>query len=445
MPYRHFNDGQEIIFEDLNAVSKAMLREYNDRLLYEMVQRKTDAFFGDSFLVEFATSTSITVRPGAGFQDDQTQANPEPTKRLLYKAASSSVSIPTPDASLDRIDIVIVKATEKDDISATRKFKDAILLTISNQNLVVQKDWDLDLQIVAGTPSATPSEPAVPAGYIKLASLFVTTVTGLAGAGAVTDSRINLPLAGDVLIDSLAYVSDGMTTGAETKLKTLLTEMDAQHLNGNLQRNRWPELTPAQVTAFGNPAAGYQFMYNKDGTYFAKDSSGTETPLGSGAGGGGGGLEWNGPDGFEPPDAEENGEFVYLFEEGQSNKLVVWLKVPQGYLAGRQIQMYHSLYSPSAADDWKMQTLSTLVRKNFDAVTDVTNQLTTNTGDITNTIASQYRQVTTDITNASGEINSVVVQPGDLIKVELSRVAPAGTDDSADLRFIPAATEVTFA
>jgi len=445
MTYRNWNDGQEITFGDLNAASKALMRQFYDRAFYEMVQRKSDAFFGDGFLVEFATATSITVRPGVGFQEDNGQANPEPTKRLLYKASSSPISIPTPDASLDRIDIVVVKATEKDDITASRKFKDAILLTISNQNLVVQKDWDLDLQIIAGTPSATPSEPATPSGYIKLASLFVTTVTGLSGAGAVTDSRINLPLAGDMLIDSLAYVSGVPTKGAETKLKTILTEFDSLLLSGEMETNLWPELDQSAVTALGTPAAGYQFMYNKDGNYFTKNSSGDETPLGSGAGGGGGGLKWNGIDGSTPPDADENGEFVYLFEKGQANKLTVWLKVPQGYLAGRQIKMYHSAYSPAAVNDWKIQTVSTLVRKNFDAVTDLSNQLTTNTGDITNTIASQYRQVSTDITNASGEINSVVVQPGDLIRVELSRIAPAGTEDTEDVRFVPSATEVTFA
>ena len=165
--------------------------------------------------------------------------------------------------------------------------------------------------------------------------------------------------------------------------------------------------------------------------------------LGSG-GGGGGGLRWNGADGTGPSEGEENGELVYFFEASLANKLTVWLKIPQSYPGGQPIQMYHSLYSTSTANNFKMQTASYLVRKNQDAVTSTVNAHTTNTGDLLNTVASQYREITTDITDSSGLINGVAVSAGDLVRIDLSRIGATGTEDSAEVRFVPSSTEVTF-
>lgn len=163
-----------------------------------------------------------------------------------------------------------------------------------------------------------------------------------------------------------------------------------------------------------------------------------------GGGGGGGGLRWNGEDGSSPIEGVENGEAVYFFEPSLTNKLTVWLKVPQSYPGGQQITMYHSLYSPAASNNFKMRTTSYLVRKNTDATTSTTNSHIDNTGDILNTVANQYRESSTDLTDASGQINGVAVSSGDLIRVVLDRIAATGTEDTEDARFVPSSTEVTF-
>lgn len=163
-----------------------------------------------------------------------------------------------------------------------------------------------------------------------------------------------------------------------------------------------------------------------------------------GGGGGGGGLRWNAEEGTAPLTGCENGELVYLYEQGKPNRLSVFLKVPQSYPGGQQITMYHSLYSPSTSNVFRMQTASYLIRSNTDAVTSTLNSNIANTGDITNTVANQYRQVNTVLTDGSGQINGVAVSGGDLIRVDLTRVTPTGTDDSEDIRFIPSSTEVTF-
>jgi hypothetical protein len=65
-------------------------------------------------------------------------------------------------------------------------------------------------------------------------------------------------------------------------------------------------------------------------------------------------------------------------------------------------------------------------------------------GDVTNTVANQLREVTYDLTDTTGKINSVSVSPGDLLKVIIQRVAPAGTADTSDVRMISGSTEVSF-
>jgi hypothetical protein len=84
------------------------------------------------------------------------------------------------------------------------------------------------------------------------------------------------------------------------------------------------------------------------------------------------------------------------------------------------------------------------VRKNLDAINSSVNQETNDTGDFTNTVANQMREANIKITSPTGTINSVAVSPGDIIRLELTREAPGGTDDTADVRFIPSSTEVKF-
>jgi hypothetical protein len=437
MPLRHWNDGQELVFEDLNAGPRAIVRELYDRVVYEMLKRQTDAFFAESFLVEYATPTSVTVRAGSGFQQDSSQVSPEPTKRLLYRATQPTLVLSAPDASLDRIDIVVTRAAIADELTATRKYKDASTAAVSNQLLTVQKDWEAELEIVVGTPNVSPVAPATPAGYIKIAELDVTAVSGLSGAGAVTDTRVKLPIQGDILLNTLGY--DRLPAAAATSLDDLFAAADALFKNGNYEYWDSEDLGSAPA----NPSAGKLRLYFESGLFYYRDSAGVASPVGGGAGGGGG-AQWNQTAGVAPLAAEENGEQVYLYEQGISQTLTLWLKVPQGYIAGRQIKMYLSAYSPSSSNNWEMRVTSYLVRKNNDAVTSVANSRVEDTGDILNTVANQYRELTFNLTDGAGAINSLGVSPGDLIRLELTRIAPTGSEDTADVRFIPSSTEVKF-
>lgn len=163
--------------------------------------------------------------------------------------------------------------------------------------------------------------------------------------------------------------------------------------------------------------------------------------LASAGGGGGAGAAWQENPGDSPTTIEENGGLMYLFEASRTGKLNLFLKVPEGYVAGRQITMKIGHYSNSSSNTQLLSAVATLVRDGVDAFDSTTNQRTTTNTALTNTVAKQLRMTTLDITSTTGQINSVSVTPGDMIYVSLSR----GTDtDTGDIRFVPSLTEVRF-
>ena len=433
MARRKFNDGQEVVYEDFNSMGKTIESELYERVIYELVQRAEDSFFDDSFLVSYASPTSVTVNSGVGFQTDNTQVAPDSKKRMLYRSSSPTINLTAADGVNDRIDLIVCKADRADGAAESRKYKSP-LGAISTESLVTSDDWEAEIITVDGTPSGSPSAPAVPSGYIKLAECYVTAVTGMSGSGAITDSRVLMPVAGSATIDTLSAVR--ITPSAALTLAQAISELDALAEHGQMDYNDFSDLVSDPAV----PAASTLRLYNKGGLLFVRENGGAITPVGSGGGGGGGGADWKGS-------ALENTEFSQKTKEfayGGSQVEALYLKVPQGYIAGRQILMYLGHYSPSSSLNFKMQTTSTLIRKNLDAIDSTANQNVDDSGDITNTVANQYRELLFEITNATGQINGFSVSPGDVIKVELTRIAPAGSEDTDDIRMVPTTTEVKF-
>jgi len=397
-----------------------------------MLLQTENAFFGDGFLTTFSTSTSVSVAAGVGLQRDNTQVSPEPELRVLYRPDPVTVNLAAADLSNDRIDIIVVKAAIVTEISATRKFKNATTSVITNETLPLQKDWEALVEVVAGTPGVTPTVPSTPSGYIKIAELYVTTATGMSGSGAVTDKRALMPVGGDATIDTSAFVR--LTQSAATPFSTLFADTDALLKHGYFEYHDTDNLAAVPSA----PVTGRVRRYYKGNTPFSRAFGGAITQEN---GADSSSVTWNSPAGLGPLSDEENGEKVYLYEAGLGQKLVAWIKVPQTYVAGFPIVMYVSMYSPSTADTILLESTSYLIRKNNDAVTSTTNSNASGNTALTNAVANRYREVALPVSTSLGLINGVAVNPGDLIRVEIAR----GTDtDTADIRFIPSATEVKF-
>lgn len=232
MGRRVFNDGQEILIEDLNAIAKCLERDLYERVIHRMLGQVDDAFFEGSFKVSRTDADTISVAAGVGFQRDNAQSSPESKLRLVYRSSATSKDVTAAHATLHRIDVVSVKAALVDEITESRRFKDAITDAITDEDMVVQSEWEADIVVTAGTPGASPSAPATPAGYIKIAEVYVTASSGIAASGAITDFRTRFnqakPAGYDAVVGSSAFCTHdtlaAAIAAASAGWKILVTE-----------------------------------------------------------------------------------------------------------------------------------------------------------------------------------------------------------------------------
>ncbi len=224
MGRRNWEDGVELVLEDLNAVTKAIERNLYDRIIYEQIERETDVFFGDSFSVIYSSATQVNVKKGVGFLEDTSQTTPEPEQRLLFRGADVTKTVAAPDATNDRIDIIVVKDAIVTETTGSRKYKDAGTGAITTETKILQKDWEAEVTVVAGTPAGSPSAPATPAGYIKVCEIEVTAVSGIANQAAITDNRTLVKVGGEISLDTTGF--NVLTAGLTTTLDTLMLDID---------------------------------------------------------------------------------------------------------------------------------------------------------------------------------------------------------------------------
>lgn len=275
MGQKTFQDGMEILKSDLNDLQKLAQQDLLDRLFFELVQRQEDIFFENGFKVNFVDGDTIKTLKGLGIQNDATQTGVEPKHRLLPLANDTNQDITAPDGANPRIDVVSVKHKKTVTKTESRRFKDSLdPFPITNENLDVEEDWDLDITITPGTPNAVPVAPATPAGSIKIAELLVSAVSGIADQNAITDTRSKVPLGAGILIDTSAYVR--VTQSLNTALSTVLSELDAFIKVGKPDRNDHNELGADP----GTPAAGIVSYFSRNNKRpFMKDSTGKRLPM----------------------------------------------------------------------------------------------------------------------------------------------------------------------
>ena len=154
---------------------------------------------------------------------------------------------------------------------------------------------------------------------------------------------------------------------------------------------------------------------------------------------------WQPIAGVGPTDSFEFNDHVFLFSQGAAQTCVMYVRIPSAYLTGTQINMKLAQYSPGTSNVVKLQAVTYLIRKNTDAISSTNNSYTSSNGDAAlSATANLYSEVVYDLTSTIGTINSVAVNPGDMLLVQLTRVTPSGTEDTNDLRMLTGATEIVF-
>jgi hypothetical protein len=242
-----WNDGQEILDTDLSDVAPGLEKQLYERVVYHLLGKNGAGFFQDSFKVDFVDNLHVQTRAGLGLQLDGAQTGAETARRPMWRGAAVSLTVTTPDPANPRIDIVVVKAALATAATENRNIKDANDGSVSELSMVVKKDWQADVLLVAGTPNVAPVAPAVPAGYVKVAEVAVAAVTGVAGSGSITDSRTLLPAADEIQIDTTDF-SAVATQALGVSLKTVLRELDDAIVSeGTLAKTRLSHIYDAIV------------------------------------------------------------------------------------------------------------------------------------------------------------------------------------------------------
>jgi len=284
------------------------------------------------------------------------------------------------------------------------------------------------------------SAPPINLQLINFPASTINFQTGATTGGTIDITLPNITV-GQFVRAGFTYLPNGtlkiIFSGAEATVGALPDPGTLADASGDFKG--YLDLESTAANAFKSAGSATNIIENKVG------ANNTVVRVvgnagGGGTGGGGGGANWVG----DALETFEFGEKVLKYTQGDSQNETLFIKVPQGYIPAQQIKMFLAFFSPSTTNNFKMQTTTSLVRKNTDAVSSTTNQNVNDTGDFTNTVANQFREGTLELTDSIGEINSVAVSPGDLLRVDLERIAPAPTEDSADIRFIPSSTEVNF-
>lgn len=433
---RKFNDGQEMIFEDLNAIPKAVYRSIYDNLVYELGQRKASVFFGDSLKVEYINNSTVMVRKGMAFALEPLQVNPENKYRPIIVENDESIVLPPPHATLPRFDLIVVKSEIVPDLTGVRKYKSASSSTVANQNFTLQEKFSANILVVEGGADSLP--PAVPSGFVKIAEVYVEPVTGLTSQSGIVDKRSLFPVGADMALNTIGFTR--LTNGSAITISQLMYEIDLLLRTG---KNEYLDITSLNAIdpEPAPPSFGYERIFYKDGVMYVKHNSGLKEPLGSGGGGGGSGAEWlpSRENGAEPD--YESGLKVFKFENGADQEIEMTYRVPSGYIAGRQVNMSMLEYSLNTSGNVKFELTCTLFKKGVTAINDASNQ-NVSAHEIVSTDAYKNHEFSFNITSSTGTINTVPIAAGDFIKMKLKRVAASVMDDTETVRLIPNTTEI---
>lgn len=187
MSKQFFTEGQEAASADFNNISDRLEKQFYEDILYYMLDQRQNAFFRDSLRVTYNNNSSVNIKAGLGLQRVVALAGSNLRPMILRNNTTLAIQPPSPNP---RIDIVQIRSRQIDGESASRRFKPADpLASIVTRNTVLEKLWGSEINIKTGIPAAVPVAPAADDGFLKIAELAVTNITGIVDADAITDTR----------------------------------------------------------------------------------------------------------------------------------------------------------------------------------------------------------------------------------------------------------------
>lgn len=177
----------------------------------------------DACLVSSTSALGFSVSTGWGlfWNASATSDDFEPYRyRPMVLDTAYAASLTAHDATNPRIDVVCMAPAWEDDVGEARNVKNPSTGVVSSTSINARRKFSSTIQVVTGTPSATPAVPAVPSGYVELARAAVPASTG---AAVWEDTRPVLELGH--LFKGLPRhaVDDYVPTGEADELEVLAT------------------------------------------------------------------------------------------------------------------------------------------------------------------------------------------------------------------------------
>ncbi len=183
---------RDIQGETLSGVTDRLV---NTVLIHEGVIMRNNA---NSFEVKQNLGTDMNVKIGSTVAFDLAVIQGDNAGQGVFIAehqnATQVLAIAASDPTNDRIDIVILRIYDDTFDSSGNDYS--------------------DLEVITGTPDASPVAPAVPAGSFVLAEILVQdTVTQIVD-GDITDQRVEAPIRGE-LVQIVYFTASGTFTKAD--------------------------------------------------------------------------------------------------------------------------------------------------------------------------------------------------------------------------------------
>jgi len=189
VPIVNYNDGEDLLYSDLNLMQSMQQALFLDQFLGRQMQVAPSSLKPSSGNC-YAQGGNIKVSSGMVVTNDEgfiftcapdsnygdIQLGPE-VKAYALKSGELSFTVPAAHASQDRVDFICVKIQSATGDSQTRDFEDASTHALSSQTFNKKVYTTLATQYVQGstfTAGGTPSFPSVPAGYTLWAGVYVT-------------------------------------------------------------------------------------------------------------------------------------------------------------------------------------------------------------------------------------------------------------------------------
>ena len=281
-------------------------------------------------------------------------------------------------------------------------------IRVSTPQTVLQVDGDLSL--IASDIAAASDETALAIG--SRSSYRVTgagsTVRGISGG-------INgkfLILFNDMSADLILTNEDGLASAANRILTPTAGDMT---------------VSPDQATLLQYQGAVSRWVVISGG--------------GGSAGSGGGSLQWI-LDENSPIGNVLAGIQVLTFETGLNQIVYATIKVPESHVPGTQLFLYSSFFSDGTSGDVQFSADTYLVKPGTDEYDSILNLWSASSAAITLSggTVNIPQSFLISLTDSNGQINSLDVNPGDILRVNLFRDSDSAT---ADVNWVRDATEVT--